>query len=72
MFYLRNATVAFYSQETNNGIFVFPLSQPDRTGMLVAISLLKLYSNEVISLGPGPLRRGDALRRHGNKAEYKL
>jgi hypothetical protein len=24
MFYLRNATVALYSQETNNGIFVFP------------------------------------------------
>jgi hypothetical protein len=37
------------------------LSQPDRTVMLVAISLLKLYSNEVIGLGPGPLRRGGAV-----------
>jgi hypothetical protein len=47
------------------------MSQPDRTGMLVVISLLKLYSNEVIGLGPRPLRRGDALRQ-GNEAEYRL
>jgi hypothetical protein len=33
------------------------LSQPDCAGTLVAISLLKLYSNEVIYLGPGPLQR---------------
>jgi hypothetical protein len=37
------------------------MSQPDHTGTLVAISLLRLYSNEVIGLGPGPLRRGGAI-----------
>jgi hypothetical protein len=37
------------------------LSQPDRTGMLVAISLLKLYSNEVIGLGPRLLWHGGSV-----------
>jgi hypothetical protein len=37
------------------------LSQPDRTGRLVGISLIKLYSNEVTGLSPGPLRRGGAI-----------
>jgi hypothetical protein len=34
------------------------LSQPDRTSTLVAISFLRLYSNEVIGLDLGPLRHG--------------
>jgi hypothetical protein len=34
------------------------LSQPGDTGMLVRISLLKLYTKDVVGLGPRPLRRG--------------
>jgi hypothetical protein len=37
------------------------LSQPDRTCTLVGISLLKLYSNEVNGLGPGPLWRSSTV-----------
>jgi hypothetical protein len=52
------------------------LSQPDLTGRLVGMSLLKLYSNEVIGLSPGPLRRGGTIamthwRGRGWKPEYK-
>jgi hypothetical protein len=50
------------------------MSQPDRTGMLVAISLLKLYSNEVIGLSPRPLRCSGAvaaMHRGGRENEAK-
>jgi hypothetical protein len=38
------------------------LSQP--RGVLVGISLLKLYLNEVAGLSPRPLRRGGAVATH--------
>jgi hypothetical protein len=56
------------------------LSQPNRTGRLVGISLIKLYSNEVTGLSrTSPVwwrHRGDALarQRNGNRStrlEYK-
>jgi hypothetical protein len=37
------------------------LSPPDCTGKLVGTSLLRLYSNEVVSLGPGPLQCSGAI-----------
>jgi hypothetical protein len=44
--------------------------------MLVGISRHKLYSNEVVGLGSGPLawwrRHGDALRMQGTRTEYIL
>jgi hypothetical protein len=48
------------------------MSQPNLTGRLIGMSLLRLYSNDITGLGPGPLSLGGAVAAmHWRGKEWK-